>query len=185
VYSQHANTMALLVDAGPANEARELMQRILSDTTLTQATYYFGFYVLEALARVGLGDRYLERLAPWRSMLALGLTTTPEQPEPTRSDSHAWSAHPNFGLLATVLGVRPAAPGFREVRIAPHLGPLGRAAGRLPHPDGDIAVELVRGDERSLTATVTLPPGLEGVFEWMGSQIPLTGGRQTITLEGR
>ena len=37
-------------------------------------------------------------------MLDLGLTTVPEKPEPTRSDSHAWSAHPNYGLLATVLG---------------------------------------------------------------------------------
>ena len=72
--------------------------------------------------------RYVERLEPWRGMLAMGLTTVPETPEPTRSDSHAWSAHPNYGLLATVLGVRPAEPGFRSVRIAPHHYPdAGRA----------------------------------------------------------
>ena len=84
------------------------MERVLSDTTLAQATYYFGFYVFEALRESGLSDRYVERLAPWRQMLALGLTSTPENPEPTRSDTHAWAAHPNYGLLATVLGVRPA-----------------------------------------------------------------------------
>ena len=46
----------------------------LGDTTLTQATYYFGWYVFEALRQAGLGEQYVERLAPWREMLALGLT---------------------------------------------------------------------------------------------------------------
>jgi hypothetical protein len=108
------------------------------------------------------------------------LTTTPERPEPTRSDSHAWSAHPNYGLLATVLGIRPAAPGFRRVRVAPHLGPLRHAEGRVPHPDGHIDVELVRHGTDGLTATVTLPAGLSGVFEWHGERMPLQGGRQVL-----
>jgi len=180
LYSQQANTMALLVDAYPAGRQTELMDRILTDSTLTQATYYFGYYLLEALERAGLGDRYVDQLEPWRHMLAMGLTTTPERPEPTRSDSHAWSAHPNYGLLATVLGIRPAAPGFRLVRIAPRLGPLRRAEGSVPHPYGNIDVELVRTGADGLTATVTLPPGLTGVFEWNGEQKPLQGGRQTL-----
>jgi hypothetical protein len=179
-YSQQANTMALLVDAEPEGEGQALMERILSDTTLTRATYYFGFYLLEALERVGLGDRYVEQLEPWRAMLAMGLTTTPERPEPTRSDSHAWSAHPSYGLLATVVGVRPAAPGFRRVLIAPHLGTLSRASGSVPHPSGSIDVELVRRGESGLSATVTLPPGLGGVFEWGGRRRELGSGRQTV-----
>jgi hypothetical protein len=179
-YSQQANTMALLVDAEPEGQGPALMERILSDTTLTRATYYFGFYLLEALERVGLGDRYVEQLEPWRAMLAMGLTTTPERPEPTRSDSHAWSAHPSYGLLATVVGVRPAAPGFRRVLIAPHLGTLSRASGSVPHPSGSIDVELVRRGESGLSATVTLPPGLGGVFEWGGRRRELGSGRQTV-----
>ena len=180
LYSQQANTMALLVDAAPEGQESGLMQRILTDTTLTQATYYFGFYVREALVPAGFGDSYIEQLQPWRDMLALGLTTTPEEPEPTRSDSHAWSAHPNYGLLATVLGIRPAEPGFRSVHIAPNLGSLRRAEGRVPHPLGNIDVELVRNGEDGLTATVTLPPGLGGVFEWRGKLEPLLDGRQTL-----
>ena len=180
LYSQQTNTMALLVDAVPAGQRSELMQTILTDTTLTQATYYFGFYVLEALARAGLGDRYIEQLEPWRTMLALGLTTTPERPEPTRSDSHAWSAHPNYGLLATVLGIRPAAPGFRVVRIAPRLGSLRHATGTVAHPYGNIDVALARHGEDRLTATVTLPPGLSGSFEWRGERKSLQAGRQTL-----
>jgi alpha-L-rhamnosidase len=113
-------------------------------------------------------------------MLELGLTTVPETPEPTRSDSHAWSAHPNYGLLATVLGVRPGEPGFRSVRIEPHLGPLQRAEGRVPHPLGEIDVRLARSEGGGLRVEVTLPPGLEGVFVWSGRERALRSGHQTI-----
>ena len=90
------------------------MQHVLGDKDLVQASYYFRFYVDEALREAGLADLYVDRLAPWRQMIALGLTTTLETPEPSRSDSHAWSAHPNFHLLATVLGIRPASAACRR-----------------------------------------------------------------------
>jgi hypothetical protein len=180
-YSQQTNVMAVLTDTIAPAEQKALMEKVLSDTTLTQSTYYFSYYQLEALLKAGLGERYVDQLAPWRGMLELGLTTVPETPEPTRSDSHAWSAHPNYGLLATVLGVRPAAPGFTKVRIAPHLGPLRRVAGRVPHPLGIIEVRLARTDGNGLRGEVTLPPGLDGVLAWGGREIALRAGRQELS----
>jgi len=114
-------------------------------------------------------------------MLRLGLTSTPENPEPTRSDSHAWAAHPNYELLATVLGVRPASAGFHTVRIAPSLGPLQWAEGRVPHPLGDIDVRLTRRMGAGLVATITLPAGLTGELVWAGRRVPLHAGRQELT----
>ena len=73
-------------------------------------------------------------------MLSLGLTTWAEKPEPTRSDCHAWSAHPNFDLLATVAGIESAGPGFSKVTIQPRLGALQQLKATLPHPLGDITV---------------------------------------------
>ena len=180
-YSQQANVMAVLTDALSPADQPALMDRILADTSLTRSTYYFGYYTLEALSKAGRGDRYVEQLSPWRDMLALGLTTVPETPEPTRSDSHAWSAHPNYGLLATVLGVRPAEPGFKSVRIAPHLGPLRRAEGRVPHPRGEILVRFTASQGGGLQGEVTLPAGLSGVLEWRGQSIPLRPGRQQVS----
>ena len=182
-FSQQTNVLAVLVDAVPIAAQRALMERVLADTTLTPASYYFSFYVLEALRKAGLGDRYIERLAPWQTMLKLGLTSAPENPEPTRSDTHAWAAHPNYGLLATVLGVRPSSSGFRTVRISPALGPLRRAEGRVPHPLGDIDVRLVREGQRSVRGEITLPRGLSGTFEWQGQRRPLREGRQIIRFE--
>jgi len=180
-YSQQANVLAVLTDTVAPSEQRAVMERVLSDATLTQSTYYFSYYQLEALRKAGLGDRYVEQLAPWRAMLDLGLTTVPETPEPTRSDSHAWSAHPNYGLLATVLGVRPAEPGFKKVRIAPNLGPLMRAEGRVPHPLGAIDVRLSRTATGGLHAEVTLPNGLAGTLVWQGKETAVGPGRQVLS----
>ena len=182
-YSQQTNVLAILADAVPAATQRTLMERVISDTTLTPASYYFSFYVLEALRKAGLGDRYIEQLKPWQAMLNLGLTSAPENPEPTRSDTHAWAAHPNYGLLATVLGVRPASPGFRTVSISPALGTLQRAEGLVPHPAGDIEVHLLREGERGLRADITLPRGLSGNLEWRGQRRGLHEGRQVVVLK--
>ena len=180
-YSQQTNVMAVLTGTVAPGDQSAVMERVLSDASLTRSTYYFSYYQLEALVKAGLGERYVDQLAPWRGMLDLGLTTVPETPEPTRSDSHAWSAHPNYGLLATVLGVRPAAPGFKRVRIAPHLGPLQRAEGRVPHPLGPIVVRLARVRGGGLRADVTLPEGLAGVLVWGGKETALRPGRQELS----
>jgi hypothetical protein len=112
-------------------------------------------------------------------MLALGLTTFAERPEPTRSDCHAWSSSPLYEFLATVCGVEPASAGFQTVRIAPHLGELTRAEGAVPHPAGMIRVSLVRQGE-GLHAEVELPPGVTGEFIWQGETRALTPGGQTL-----
>jgi len=182
LFSQQTNVLAVLAGAVRVTERRALVERVLADTSLVRASYYFSFYLLEALREVGLGDRYVEQLAPWRAMLAMGFTTTPEAPEPSRSDLHAWSAHPNYGLLATVLGVRPSAPGFRTVLIEPHLGALIRAEGRVPHPRGDIDVSLTRVGTAGLRAVLTLPMGVSGTLVWHGRRTALHGGRQELTL---
>lgn len=179
-FSQHVNAFAVLADLLPPAEQAAVMRRLEADSTIVQPNFYFRFYVDEALRHAGLAERYVPRLDPWRDMIALGLTTTPEQPDPTRSDSHAWTAHPNYGLLATVLGVRPASAGFRTVRIAPAPGPLRRIEGVVPHPAGEIEVALERSGEAGLRGTVTLPAGVTGTFVWQGREMPLQPGTQQV-----
>jgi len=181
-FSQHANILAVLEDAIPAAEQRAVMKTVLSDPSLTQATYYFRFYLFRAMKKAGLGEEYVAQLDPWRHMLALGLTTWAETPEPTRSDCHAWSAHPNFDLLAIVAGIEPAAPGFREVAIQPHLGPLTQLKATLPHPAGDIMVSYQRKAE-TLAADVTLPGRLSGWFYCNGKKVALHPGPQHLEVQ--
>ena len=181
-YSQQTNVLAVLAGATAPADRRALMERVLADTSLTKATYYFSFYLFDALREAGLADQLIEQMQPWRDMLRLGLTSTPENPEPTRSDSHAWAAHPNYFLLSTVLGVQPGSAGFRTVRIVPALGPLQHAEGRVPHPRGDIDVQFRRVGSGGLEAVVTLPAGLSGELVWAGRRVALHPGRQEITV---
>ncbi|HTX39096.1 MAG TPA: hypothetical protein VME43_28930 [Bryobacteraceae bacterium] len=180
-FSQHTNTLAVLARAIDGQAARDLMVRVLTTPDLAQTGLFFRFYVHEALAQVGEGDRYLDLLGDWRDMLARGLTTFAEIVErpgsPSRSDCHAWSASPNIEIFRTVLGVDSAAPGFARVRVAPHRGHLTAYSGAVPHPKGMVEVALEGG-----AATVHLPPGVTGEFEWRGKRTELAPGANRITM---
>jgi alpha-L-rhamnosidase len=84
IFSQHANVFAVLAGAVTGEAARDLIQRTAGDKSLIQATTYFRFYLLRAMKEAGLGDQYLAGLGQWRDMLARGLTTFAEKPDPTR-----------------------------------------------------------------------------------------------------
>jgi alpha-L-rhamnosidase len=129
-----------------------------------------------------MGNQYLELLGPWRQMVALGLTTWAEQPEPTRSDSHAWSAHPNFDLLTIVAGIRPDSPGFSRVHIAPELGKLQRLEAGMPTPRGMVEVSYVR-TANGLQAGINLPESVTGTLEWQGKKLDLHPGHQNLQLK--
>lgn len=148
---------------------------------ISSASLYFRFYFARALEAVGAGDEYVSLLHPWRRLLAKGLTTWPEHPEPSRSDCHAWSAHPAFDLLRIVAGIKPSAPGFAQVRIEPHLGPLRQVEAAMPTPAGEVAVSYRREGDR-LRAEITLPEGLTGLFVWKGAAHELRAGRQQFDL---
>jgi hypothetical protein len=178
-FSQHANALAVLARAIDGDDARALVNRILTDASITQCTFYFRHYLHSAMNQVGEGDRYLDMLVPWDDMLARGLTTWAESPEPTRSDCHAWSASPNFELFRTLVGIDSGAPGFKRVVIRPYLGKLSRVSASMPHPDGEVAVKLVRNND-NLEAVVSLPSNVTGEFVWRGARRPLNPGTNTL-----
>lgn len=141
-FSQHAQAAA--INAGVATEAqtRRIAARLGRDPALIRARSMQVFYVARALERAGaFGEWHRELLAPWRTFLAQRVTTWPEYPDPSRSDSHAWAAWPAIDYVTTVLGVRPIAPGWSGVRLAPQTAGLAWAKGVAPSPAGMIRVE--------------------------------------------
>ncbi len=193
-YSQHANILAVWLDVVPKQEQKAVLGKILASELesnklnprdplppISKATYYFRFYLARALDHAGMGETYLELLQPWRDMVGLGLTTWAETPEPTRSDSHAWSAHPNFDLLTIVAGIHPKVNGFNLVTIEPHLAKLRHVAAWMPSPKGEIAVEYTRTNS-GVSATIRLPPDISGELIWQGTTYSLHPGQQEFTL---
>ncbi len=180
-YSQQANALAVLAGVSEGAEAHDLVERAARDQSLVQCSIYFRHYLHSAMNKAGAGDRYLDMLGPWRTMLERGLTTWAETADPARSDCHAWGASPNYELFRTVLGIDSAAPGFARVLIRPFLGKLTHVSGAVPHPKGEIAVTLTL-DNGKLEAGVTLPGGVEGRFEWHGQTRDLHPGENRLTL---
>jgi hypothetical protein len=195
-YSQQTNALAVWLDVIPPAKQQSALRKVLAATdpafqpphpvspplTITPASYYFRFYVARALNHAGMGDEYTNLLGPWRNMISLGLTTWAETPEPTRSDSHAWSASHNYDLPTIVAGIQPGSPGFRTVRIEPHLGDLTRVSARMPHPLGIISVDFTRAGG-SVAAVIRLPDGVTGQLDWHGAEYPLHGGAQEMSLK--
>ena len=179
-FSQHAGIMAILTGAIPQPAVQKVMNTILYDTSLSQATFYYRFYLNRALKQAGMADMYYSQLKPWHDMIKIGLTTFAENPEPTRSDCHAWSSSPNYDFLATICGIMPDAPAFKKVLIKPALGELKEINGRMPHPNGFIAVALKRSGTSGIEGTVELPPGLEGKLVWNNKEIVLKEGSQKV-----
>ena len=190
-FSQHANALGIWLDVIPSSRHKDVMEKILATDAdvvagraprMSDASYYFRFYLARALEHAGMADEYVATLHPWRRMLQLGLTTWAETPEPTRSDSHAWSAHPNYDLLRLVAGIRPAAPGFAEIVIEPHLGGLKKVEATMPHPRGMIQVALVAADRGGTSAKIAVPQGVPAKLIWRGRTYPLRPGEQTLQL---
>lgn len=185
-FSEQANILGVLYDVIPKDEQKDVLRRMLAiqpgetPDGIQSASLYFRFYLARALDHAGMADEYLKSLDSWRSLLPLHFSTWPEQPGETRSDSHAWTAHPIYDLLTLVAGVEPASPGFRTVRIAPHLGDLPSIEASFPHPDGMIELKLAKAGS-GLTGTITLPGKLTGQFVYNESTQALQPGLNRIT----
>lgn len=181
-FSQHAQCMAIL--SGQLSSARQTRvgENLLNDKSLTRTSLYFSHYLFEALAHIGRGDAILDDLSRWSDLEAQGFVTLPEWSEEdriSRSDCHAWSAHWPYHCAASLAGIRPGAPGFATVEIAPQLGELQWLKAKVPHPHGEIAVEL-RREGNALAGEITLPIGVSGTFLWQGKIVVLHGGRQFL-----
>jgi hypothetical protein len=133
-----------------------------------------------------MADAYLSTLQPWRDTLKMGLTTWAETPEPTRSDSHAWSAHPNFDLLRVVAGIRPGAPQFSEIVIEPHLGNLQSLSAAMPHPKGSVEVSYSPEMGSGTSAKIRVPEGVPARLIWKGRTYTcVRGNRHSSCRDGR
>lgn len=188
-YSQHTNLAGVLSDAIPAADQARVMKTMIDAEArprddgprIALASYPYQFLLVRAVDKAGLGGEYLNLLGSWREMVAKGFTTVPESPDPGRSDTHAWTAHPLFDLLTVVAGIHPDAPGFSRVRIEPELGPLNDVDAVVPHPAGFIRVNCHR-TATGTSVTIELPPGLPGTLVWRGRRTELHAGKQTLTL---
>lgn len=180
-FSQHTNILGILTDTFREEIQPRIMQKILEDKTLFQATIYFKFYLFRALQKVGMGDKYFDLLESWKGMIDNGMTTYGETDINPRSECHAWSASPCFDFIHTVAGIYPAEHSFKKVIIAPNLGKLDKLDVEFPHPQGMIKVNYSKNGVK-MDAEVLLPKGVKGEFRWKGKSAKLIAGTQKVSI---
>jgi alpha-L-rhamnosidase len=145
-HSEHANCLALCSECLPVPRQETIASVLFSAHSLPRASIYYGHYYFEAARVMRRADAFLQRLQEWYDLVENGFRTPRESPEPSRSDCHGWGSHPIFHAFASLLGVRPTAPGFAELQVNPLIGTLPCISGELPHPKGLIRV-TVQGEQ--------------------------------------
>ncbi len=164
--SQHANFTALCYGICLPERWRQVISYVLDpDNKPVEAQFYFlhfGFTPLFETDPKAALDLIRTR---WGDMLNQGATTfwetrTSGTGEELESLCHGWSATPTYHLSAEVLGVKPTEPGFKRFSVAPKLGDLEWAKGKVPTPKGQIEVSWQK-DEDKFKLEMTVPTGCE------------------------
>lgn len=171
-YCEHSQILAILSGQLPPARQERLLQGLIDGAGMERATVHYVHYLFEVCYKLGAIDLFHTRLQEWYEMIDMGFVAPREKPEPSRSDCHGWSSHPYYHYFATILGIRPASPGFRRVSIRPQLGALDHAQGALVHPDGMIRLSVQREGE-TLHGEISLPAGVTGTLEIGGQCIDL------------
>lgn len=140
-YSEHAQVWAVLGECVSGEEAKKLLEKMLSEPALVRCSYSMKHYYNRALDMAGISGGKDKMWREYAVLLESGATTWPEDPVTARSDCHGWSTIPIYEICHNILGVRPGAPGFASVLIEPGQWELGNAKGKVWTPEGCVRVE--------------------------------------------
>ncbi|GGD82679.1 hypothetical protein GCM10011514_53450 [Emticicia aquatilis] len=177
VFSQHANSLAILTGIATADEEKQISQSLITNNQLAPASIYFKYYLHQALIKAGKGNDYLKWLDKWRENIQQGLTTWAEisDIDKSRSDCHAWGSSPNIEFYRTLLGIDSDGLAFSKVKIEPHLGEMSNIQGKIPHPKGEVSVSYQLENDK-WKIQIELPKTVTGKLVWKGKTVALKEG---------
>lgn len=160
-YSVHSNALAVLYDLCPKEIEKDLMEKVLTDKSLIYPQPYFMHFVLEAINKVGLFEKYgLDTIRLWGKAIDKDKCALKEGWIPVNSYafdlSHAWGGSPTYQLPARLLGIDMIEPGWKKIKINPCLYGLDFAEISIPTPFG---MFICRMDNKETELHV--PQGIE------------------------
>jgi hypothetical protein len=153
-----ANAWAVCAGIVP-KEKESRVARHLATWSPANVSYFGMFWVFRARRMLGQNE-WWTHLSPWEKLLDSGLTTWPEDTSFWRSMCHAWSAHPIAEYLEGALGLNIDTPGWREISLAPTLGPLPKIDFRVRTPFGELRGTVKRAGS-GLQFDLVKPRGLQ------------------------
>lgn len=162
-YSVHCQVFGVLADVFSVEVGRKSLLETIGNDKYAQCSVAMSYYLFRALEKVGLYEKTKKLWDLWRDMVNKNLTTCVENSTDERSDCHAWGALVLYELPAVVLGVRPAEPGFKKVKIKPTPGYLTYAKGEVITPEGMVQVEWEKAENGEVLVSYQVPEGMEVV----------------------
>lgn len=144
--------------------------------------YMFRF-VLEALYRMGLPDKALERMHSfYPTAMSEDYSTLWEHWEHRGSSNHAWTGSGIVIFFEEICGLKPISPAFREFSLSPQMGSLKSVDASFETPSGVISVSLRRKGSR-IDAVLDVPSGCTATMkDWRGRQQSLAAGTHKLRL---
>ncbi|MGN1410672.1 MAG: hypothetical protein ACI4XJ_10940 [Eubacteriales bacterium] len=162
-YRKHANILAAYFGIFEKSKCQEILEKVMTDDSLGEVQPYFAHFLLEAVYRNGLRDKYTLRiLEDWKAPVKecpYGLAEGFIKPEPTYNfdHSHAWGGTPAYALPLALTGLELVEPGYKKIRMNPSLLGLTEADVQIPTPYGMINVHQKSGD----ATVIRIPEGIE------------------------
>lgn len=156
-YTRYSNTLAVLFDLCDKEKQAEVMEWVLKPENLDGVQPYFMHYVLEAVHKTGLFEKYgIDLTKKWKILVEdceKGLKEVWNDYEGYGTDySHGWGATPTYQLPSKILGIEILKPGFKKIKINPNLYGLEWADIKVPTPFGDICCRLEQDKEPIISA---------------------------------
>ena len=164
---KQSNILAAYFGVCGDDTAREILGKVMQGEIEGDVQPYFLHYLLEAVFRLGLRDRYtLSILERWKAPVRecpKGIAEGFVKPEPTYKfdHSHAWAGTPLYALPKALLGLEIAAPGMTAIRLSPSLLGLHEAHVELLTPRGKLVCEMRQGE----APRVSCPDGVTLISE--------------------
>lgn len=164
-YSWHSNTLAVLYDLAPIEKQAGIIEKMLNDDALISPQPYFMHFVLEAIAKVGLFEKYgMKQLNRWKYMTGFpkGLVEGWVDCGAYSYDySHVWAGTPTYQLPQKLSGLKILEAGFEKISLKPQLFGLEWAKIKIPTPKGVLTVDMKKGEK----AKVYAPDGITYTLE--------------------
>ncbi|OGS22265.1 MAG: hypothetical protein A2252_06805 [Elusimicrobia bacterium RIFOXYA2_FULL_39_19] len=181
--TQDGNSLAVLFDITNRQQSKYILNYLKNNLWMKYGSFrtdkyqrkenmliiWLNFNQIEAHFIAGFTENALKLLRRvWGELIKRGATTFWENFPvnknyllPAMSMCHAWSTGVCYSLQANVLGIKPAAPGFKKFSVIPKLAGLKWVKGSVLCPHGLISV-YCKINKYSLREFVHIPEGTTG-----------------------
>ncbi|MCM8538524.1 MAG: glycoside hydrolase family 78 protein [Lentisphaeraceae bacterium] len=165
-YGLHSNILAMYGSLPTSQDYNRIFENLFLEEspyfklpTTNLLNPFFNYFVLETAFGLNKREWAIDFIRwYWGGMAQAGASTWWEFYNPTLNTSptlssslcHGYGVAPNIYVFTDIAGIRPAAPGYKQVYFNPLPGPIDWVKSKIPTPHGYISVDWITNREGGL-----------------------------------